>query len=45
MTDRITADYRARDGTEHDVLVLSTPAGRWRILDTPAATRSCTSRR
>src|SRR3954465_9330550 len=31
---RTAASYTARDGSEHDVLVLTTPAGRWRILDT-----------
>src|SRR3954452_17589991 len=31
---RTAATYHARDGSEHDVLVLTTPAGRWRILDT-----------
>ena len=31
---RTAATYRARDGSRHDVLVLTTPAGRWRILDT-----------
>src|SRR3954454_24401703 len=31
---RTAASYRARDGSQHDVLVLTTPAGRWRILDT-----------
>ena len=29
---RTAATYRARDGNEHDVLVLTTPAGRWRIV-------------
>jgi hypothetical protein len=31
---RTAATYHARDGRRHDVLVLTTPAGRWRILDT-----------
>src|SRR3954451_19000098 len=35
---RTAATYRARDGSQHDVLVLTTPAGRWRILDTTATT-------
>src|SRR3954451_22130870 len=35
---RTAATYRARDGSEHDVLVLTTPAGRWRILDTSEST-------
>jgi hypothetical protein len=35
---RTAAIYRARDGSEHDVLVLTTPAGRWRILDTTETT-------
>ena len=30
---RVAASYRARDGSQHDVLVLRTPAGRWRVLD------------
>ncbi|RKQ90839.1 hypothetical protein C8N24_0654 [Solirubrobacter pauli] len=30
---RVAASYRARDGNQHDVLVLRTPAGRWRVLD------------
>src|SRR3954454_4712380 len=32
------ATYLARDGCRHDVLVLTTPAGRWRILDTTETT-------
>src|SRR3954467_8812199 len=35
---RTAATYRARDGSEHDVLVLTTPAGRWQILDTTDTT-------
>jgi hypothetical protein len=35
---RTAATYRARDGSQHDVLVLTTPAGRWRILDTTETT-------
>ena len=35
---RTAATYRARDSCEHDVLVLTTPAGRWRILDTTETT-------
>jgi hypothetical protein len=35
---RTAAAYRARDGSPHDVLVLTTPAGRWRILDTTETT-------
>src|SRR3954451_6268163 len=35
---RTVATYQARDGRQHDVLVLTTPAGRWRILDTTVAT-------
>src|SRR4051794_33375526 len=31
---RVAASFRARDGKQHDVLVLRTPAGRWRVLDT-----------
>src|SRR3954447_16280882 len=31
---RSVATYRARDGSEHDVLVLTTPVRRRRILDT-----------
>src|SRR3954454_10079163 len=31
---RSVATYHARDGSQHDVLVLTTPVGRWRILDT-----------
>ena len=30
---RTAASYRARDGSRHDVQVLTTPAGRGRILD------------
>ena len=26
--------YRARDGTDHHVIVERTPEGRWRVLDT-----------
>jgi hypothetical protein len=33
LLPRTAATYRARDGRRHDVLVLTTPAGRWRILD------------
>jgi hypothetical protein len=33
MTERVTAHYRSRDGSEHVVLVDRTPAGRWRVLD------------
>ena len=29
----IAAQYRARDGTEHQVLVERSPEGRWRVLD------------
>src|SRR3954462_13606120 len=35
---RTAATYRARDGSQHEVLVLTTPAGRWRILDTTDTT-------
>ena len=35
---RTAARYCARDGSRHDVLVLTTPAGRWRILDTTETT-------
>ena len=35
---RTAATYRARDGSRHDVLVLTTTAGRWRILDTTETT-------
>src|SRR3954449_5413840 len=35
---RSVASYHARDGSPHDVLVLFTPAGRWRILDTTETT-------
>src|SRR4051794_23484211 len=35
---RTAATYRTRDGDGHDVLVLTTPAGRWRILDTTDST-------
>jgi len=31
---RVVATYLARDGRNHDVVVLTTPARRWRILDT-----------
>src|SRR3954447_6648826 len=30
---RTAASYRARDGSRHDVQVLTTTAGRWQILD------------
>jgi hypothetical protein len=34
MPDPVTAArYRARDGTEHQVLVERSAAGRWRVLD------------
>ena len=33
MPNRVTARYRARDGTEHVVLVDRTPEGRWQVLD------------
>jgi glucose dehydrogenase len=33
MPNHATARYRARDGTEHKVLVQRTPEGRWRVLD------------
>src|SRR3954468_13478395 len=35
---RTAATYHARNGSEHDVLVLTTAAGRWRILDTTETT-------
>ena len=35
---RTAATYRAPDGSQHDVLVLTTPTGRWRILDTTDTT-------
>jgi hypothetical protein len=30
---RTAARYCARDGTQHDVIVLKTPAGRWQVVD------------
>ena len=36
MPDRISARYRARDGTEHRVLARRTPEGRWQVLDRAA---------
>jgi hypothetical protein len=33
MTNPISARYRARDGTDHLVLVQRTPEGRWQVLD------------
>ncbi len=33
MPKPVTARYRARDGTEHLVLVQRTPEGRWQVLD------------
>lgn len=30
---RAVAAYRSRDGRTHDVVVLKTPADRWRVLD------------
>jgi hypothetical protein len=38
MPDTVTPSYRARDGTEHHVIVGRTPEGRWRVLDTAADT-------
>jgi hypothetical protein len=31
---RTAARYTARDGTEHEVIVLKTPGGRWQVIDT-----------
>ena len=36
MPERMTAHYRARDGTEHVVLTYRTPEGRWQVLDRAA---------
>jgi hypothetical protein len=37
MPDPVTAaSYRARDGTEHEVVVMRGPQGRWRVLDAVA---------
>ena len=33
MPDRAIAGYRARDGTDHLVLVERAPDGRWQVLD------------
>jgi hypothetical protein len=33
MSMRITARYRAREGTEHHVLARRTAEGRWQVLD------------
>jgi hypothetical protein len=33
MPTPITAHYRARDGTDHLVLVKRTPEGRWQVID------------
>ena len=33
---RPVARYRARDGTEHEIFVLRSAAGRWRIVDADA---------
>jgi glucose dehydrogenase len=33
MADRVIARYRARDGTDHRVLVQRAPDGRWHVLD------------
>ena len=45
MPDPVTARYRARDGTDHLVIVDRTPEGRWRVLDTRRATARSSSRR
>lgn len=36
MSNPITARYRARDDTEHLVLVQRTPEGRWQVRDRAA---------
>jgi glucose dehydrogenase len=33
MPNPITASFRARDGTEHDMLVQRTAEGHWRVFD------------
>lgn len=38
MPHRVTARYRARDGTEHLVTVAPTPQGGWHVLDSVAGT-------
>lgn len=38
MPDPVAAGYRARDGSEHRVIVRRMPADRWHVLDIAAST-------